>query len=184
MVADAAEFIGETGAANKRRTSVNQEDLAVITEKVMQLLAPAQRVIEAQVHPGGSQTRPIGRRESQRPETIENHIDSVSSFRGTDEGRDEAVDEHPGLDEIHLEQDILACRLDGLDHAGEILLADGDEVKAVARPPWTTVTGPSQSEATLAGAWLEDAGFYGRGGRISPFQHGHNDDSACAFIAM
>ncbi len=107
----------------------------------MQLLSPAERVVEAQLHAGVDELAAIRSRKTQRAEPVEHHTDLQAACRGARERGDESVGELPGLHKVHLKKHITVRALDCPQHASEEFLADGNEMEPVPRPPRAAVSG-------------------------------------------
>ncbi len=139
FAADAAELVGQSCAAHESQAAIDQQQLAMIAQEVVQLLAPAQRVVEMKLDTCLDQARAVRGRQPKRAEAVEHHADFHSPARGAREGGDEFVGQLTGLDQVHLKKHILARTVDRLEHASEEFLADCNEVKAVSGSPWATV---------------------------------------------
>src|SRR6185437_7377927 len=129
------EFVGEPDAADEGERAVDDQELAMIPQTVLQALSHGERIEESQMRPRGGEPAPIRGAQSQGAKGVEEHVNPYPTLHATRERVDESPHHGAGVDEIHLEQDRLARRVDGLEHPPEDPVTVGEQVESIPLPP-------------------------------------------------
>ena len=66
---------------------------------------------------------------------IKKQVNLYAAFRGLQQGRAKSICNCAGCDKIHLQQDVLPCRVDGVQHARKEFCAVYKAFKMIALPP-------------------------------------------------
>lgn len=66
---------------------------------------------------------------------IEKQVNPHASFCGFQQGMDKSICNSAGCNKIHFQQDVLLCRVDGVQHAWKEFCAIDQALKMIALPP-------------------------------------------------
>ena len=161
------ELIGGTGAADKRQFAIHQQQLAMIAIQVTHAPVPAQRVVKAQLHPGGQELGALCRRQAEAAKTVQQatHLHPaqgrqaqlVDQLRGAIAGRQQ----------IQLQFHLTLGAGNGGKHAREELRAVEQQLEAVTAAPGKDHQRALKISTALTGTARLMAGKPARARRLS-----------------